>query len=1007
MITAVACESLSDRDDGAANEPSGSLAQALSTDRQVCLTVQRGASGQAEDVTLWQAAPTWNDGANERIRTGTSATGGYSRSLLRFDLGGVPAGATVVSATLSLFQNYKSGSNSIVSVLRATAPWSEGTSTWSSFGAAFDPAPVATFEVLGGGSSGTRAIDVRGLVQDWISSEAPNYGLVLDDLTDPGATEFRSSNSPYVTQRPALTVCYVTCDDGAQNGEETGFDCGGPHCGPCNPDPGPPMGPPIEPSGTSLLIQVVDPAGAPIAGATVEVGGVEVPTDALGNALLEDLAPGAAVAVVRAPGFAPGTVAAALESAVHGGTTISLRPLGPPIAFDADEDATVVADAVQVELPAGSLLDDDGQPVTGTAEIAFAPLDPTTDDIASAPGPFLGVTAPGAEPVLLESGYMAEIQLTQDGRPLQLAPGATATITFRLPPDFAATVAPGDLIQSWWFDHAEGVWVEEGFGVVEPSPEDPNVLVWTAEVSHFSSWNCDRPIETQSCVNVTVQDQDGAPLAGRTVTARGVDYGYQRSEVTGQAGTACVPVKRNGTAMITVGSFWDPQDTITVTPSAQATCGTGGCESVTLTVNVPCGAPGTIQECAYTGPGEPGQGACKVGRRVCNGYTWGACVGQVNATSEVCENGVDEDCDGRLNNGCEECEEDDPPIPCYSGPPGTENAGRCQAGVRRCIDGAWGPCEGEVTPQPEDCSMPDDEDCDGDPDDGCICNPDGSLPPCYTGPDGTQGVGVCKSGYKSCVRQGYRGIWTSCKNEVLPAPELCDGLDNDCDGDIDEGNPGGGTSCETGQPGVCAAGVMTCSDGQLRCVSAAPASDEICDGLDNDCDAAVDEDIVGLGSSCDTGTPGRCARGTTSCFSGILTCVQTDQPQPEDCDTGEDDDCDGQVNEGCPSHLTHYSYSASDTSSATRNTHNHTVTLPEGTTVSIGTCGVPGASASGDTWLRLFNPFGVEVASNDDSCNSLSTFLMYQVPPGGGGNYVIRSGCFSGHSCSGTVGIAY
>lgn len=53
--------------------------------------------------------------------------------------------------------------------------------------------------------------------------------------------------------------------------------------------------------------------------------------------------------------------------------------------------------------------------------------------------------------------------------------------------------------------------------------------------------------------------------------------------------------------------------------------------------------------------------------------------------------------------------------PCYSGPPGTDGVGLCLAGLATCApDGTgFGPCQGEVTPQLEDCDSPNDEDCDG------------------------------------------------------------------------------------------------------------------------------------------------------------------------------------------------------------------------------------------------------------------------------------------------------
>jgi hypothetical protein len=54
-------------------------------------------------------------------------------------------------------------------------------------------------------------------------------------------------------------------------------------------------------------------------------------------------------------------------------------------------------------------------------------------------------------------------------------------------------------------------------------------------------------------------------------------------------------------------------------------------------------------------------------------------------------------------------------MPCYDGPAGTAGVGLCKAGAATCApDGAsWGPCAGEVLPQPEDCATPFDEDCDG------------------------------------------------------------------------------------------------------------------------------------------------------------------------------------------------------------------------------------------------------------------------------------------------------
>ncbi len=666
------------------------------------------------------------------------------------------------------------------------------------------------------------------------------------------------------------------------------------------PEPGPPMGPEVEPVGTSLLVQVVDPSRLPISGATVTVAGSERSTDVAGNALFEGLAPGSYVAQVRASGFATGTVASDLEQGVNGGAVATLRPLSPPIAFDADTDATITTTQVQVSIPAGSLVDENGQPVSGSAEIVFGPIDPTTDDIESAPGPLVGIAANGEE-VGLESGFMADISLVQNGRQLQLAPGATASITFSLPPDFAATVTPGTLIPAWWFDTEAGIWREDGIGVVEESPTEPGKLIWTVEVSHFTSWNCDKPWWTQSCTNVLVVDQNGRPLSGRSVTARGLSYSYQRTLLTGSNGRVCLPVMTGGSVQLYTGSAQAPQASTIITPTVNnARCGSSSCTPVTLTVPLPCGRPGTVQTCAYTGPsGTNGVGACRAGYRVCNGYTWSACAGQVTPTREVCNNSIDEDCDGQSNDGCPGVCTNGSTQSCYTGPTGTNGVGQCKVGSRTCVNGAWGACTGEVKPAPsEQCGNASDDDCDGMTNEGCLCNP-GATRTCYTGPAGTSGVGQCKPGTETCYMSGASPFWGACTGQATPTSEACDGLDNDCDGQRDEGSPGSGASCSTGQPGVCSAGTTTCGGGALVCSPNTPSSAEVCDGRDNDCDGLVDDGNPGAGASCSTGRPGVCAAGSTVCSGGTLACNATASPTAEVCD-GLDNDCNGVVDDGNP-----------------------------------------------------------------------------------------------------------
>lgn len=180
------------------------------------------------------------------------------------------------------------------------------------------------------------------------------------------------------------------------------------------------------------------------------------------------------------------------------------------------------------------------------------------------------------------------------------------------------------------------------------------------------------------------------------------------------------------------------------------------------------GMPG---ECAMAADCDAAFGASPCGVWACNG-------GQCEAQAAGC---VDVDKDGYGSGaGCAcagiDCDDNDDKIggsavrSCYSGPAGTDGVGTCKAGTESCTSGVWSPCAGEITPSGEACNQQDD-DCNGMLDDNL-----GNF---------TCGVGACAASVPACTN-GIVGVCTPTQPASNTDGPVCDGIDTDCDGPVDE-----------------------------------------------------------------------------------------------------------------------------------------------------------------------------------------------------------------------------
>jgi hypothetical protein len=247
----------------------------------------------------------------------------------------------------------------------------------------------------------------------------------------------------------------------------------------------------------------------------------------------------------------------------------------------------------------------------------------------------------------------------------------------------------------------------------------------------------------------------------------------------------------------------------------------------------------------------------------------------------ACEDSIDNDGDELVDfpddPGCTSNTDDgeENPPECEDGttsPCGTAS-GECELGTRSCANRLWGPCMNEIGPSAELCDGLD-NDCDDRTDDGI-------SEPCAT--HGCAGVRACVEG--SLVPGGE---WSSCI-AVSPNPESCDGADNDCNGEIDEGIVETCTVNSCSGQRVCIPG----GSGEFTNCQVATSA-EICDGADNDCNGVEDDGIADIVCG-----QGRCQQTAVACVAGLEGTCTPGQPISETCNNA-DDDCDGMPDNNIP-----------------------------------------------------------------------------------------------------------
>lgn len=217
----------------------------LTPQRQGTIPIATAILTPTKDNTLYEStAGEVSNGAGAYFFVGNTGGSSARRGLLAFDLADkLPAGATILSATLQLHMSRTSGGPVAIGLHRATAAWGEGTSSaagnqgqgaaatagdatwlhafhdttfWQTPGGDFVPTATVTTTVNDTGFYTWTSPALVSELQQWLADSTTNHGWVLLGEEDASSTtkRFATRENNMAAHRPQLTILYQGISSG-------------------------------------------------------------------------------------------------------------------------------------------------------------------------------------------------------------------------------------------------------------------------------------------------------------------------------------------------------------------------------------------------------------------------------------------------------------------------------------------------------------------------------------------------------------------------------------------------------------------------------------------------------------------------------------------------------------------------------------------------------------------------------------------------------------------------